>query len=252
MVRKKLVVGNWKMNGSLARNEALLVALSTMVRPEGRVDVVVCPPCAYLSQVRALLEGEPIALGGQSLSAFKDGAYTGEVSGAMLLDSGCEWVIVGHSERRSACGESDDVVAAKVQAALDSGLRPILCVGETLEERERGLAEKVVGSQLDAVVSVVGPVLASSVVVAYEPIWAIGTGKTATPEQAQDMHAFIRARLVECGVMAQGVKILYGGSVTAVNASQLFGKPDIDGALVGGASLVAEGFSAICAAAAAS
>jgi triosephosphate isomerase (TIM) len=250
-VRKKLVVGNWKMNGNLAQNQALLVALGAVVQPVG-VDVVICPPCTYLSQVRALLEGGGIALGGQNLSAFKEGPHTGEVSGAMLIDSGCEWVIVGHSERRNANGETNDVVAAKVQAALESGLRPILCVGETLQQREGAVAEDVVGSQLDAVVSVVGPVLASSVVVAYEPIWAIGTGKTATPEQAQAMHAFIRARLAQCGVAIQDVKILYGGSVTAVSAPQLFGKPDIDGALVGGASLVAEGFSAICAAAAAS
>ncbi len=250
-MRKKLVVGNWKMNGSLARNQVLLVALNAMVRP-GSVDVVVCPPYPYLSQAQALLKGGVISVGAQNLSAFNEGAYTGEVSGAMLRDSGCDWVIVGHSERRSANGEADGVVAAKVQAALDSGLRPILCVGETLEQREGGVAEDVVGSQLDAVVSVVGAVLVSSVVVAYEPVWAIGTGKTATPEQAQAMHAFIRACLVLRGVAAQGVKILYGGSVTAVNAPQLFSKPDIDGALVGGASLVAEGFSAICAAAAAS
>lgn len=251
MVRKKLVVGNWKMNGSLARNHALLVELGAMARSDC-VDVVVCPPYTYLSQVLSLLEGADIAVGAQNLSAFREGAYTGEVSGAMLVDCGCEWVVVGHSERRSAYGESDDVVAAKVQAALDSGLRPILCVGETLEQRERAVAEEVVGLQLDAVVSAVGAASASSVVIAYEPVWAIGTGKTATPEQAQAMHAFIRARLAQCGVVAQGVKILYGGSVTAVNAPQLFGKPDIDGALVGGASLVAAGFSAICAAAAAS
>jgi triosephosphate isomerase len=170
----------------------------------------------------------------------------------MLLDLGCEWVIVGHSERRSAFGETNDVVAAKVRAALDCGLKPILCVGETLEQREGGRAEDVVGAQVDSVVSALGAASVSSVVVAYEPVWAIGTGKTATPEQAEAMHAFIRSRLARSGVDAQDVKILYGGSVTALNAPQLFGKPNIDGALVGGASLVAEGFSAICAAAAAS
>ncbi len=250
-MRKKLVVGNWKMNGGLARNQVLLVALSAMVQP-GCVDVVVCPPYVYLSQVGALLKAGVFAVGAQNLSAHKEGAYTGEVSGAMLLDLGCEWVIVGHSERRSAFGETNDVVAAKVRAALDCGLKPILCVGETLEQREGGRAEDVVGAQVDSVVSALGAASVSSVVVAYEPVWAIGTGKTATPEQAEAMHAFIRSRLARSGVDAQDVKILYGGSVTALNAPQLFGKPNIDGALVGGASLVAEGFSAICAAAAAS
>ncbi len=250
-MRKKLVVGNWKMNGSLARNEALVAELRKLLRPDG-VDVVVCPPFVYLSQVKALIKDAIIAVGAQSLSSAKEGAYTGEVSGSMLADLGCSWVIVGHSERRSGYGETNVVVATKVQAALDSGVRPILCVGETLEQRDAGVAEEVVGSQVDAMVSALGVEAASFVVLAYEPVWAIGTGKTATPEQAQAMHAFIRDRLVRSGVSAQGVKILYGGSVTAVNASLLFSKPDIDGALVGGASLVAEGFSAICAAAAAS
>lgn len=249
-MRKKLVVGNWKMNGSLARNEALLVALKKQEHPG--VEVVICPPYPYLPQARALLSDATIVVGGQNLCSFKEGAYTGEVSGLMLADLGCAWVIVGHSERRSCYGDADDVVAAKMQVAISSGLKPILCVGETLDQRNAGVAEQVVGAQLDAVIFSLGVELASSIVIAYEPVWAIGTGKTATPEQADGMHAFIRARLAQRGVAAQGVRILYGGSVTAANASLLFGKQDIDGALVGGASLVAEGFSAICAAAAAS
>lgn len=250
-MRKKLVVGNWKMNGGLARNQALLEALGGVAQFDC-VDVVVCPPFPYLSQVRALIKGGGVALGAQNMSAFGEGAYTGEVSGLMLMDLGCEWVIVGHSERRSAFAETDDIIAAKVRMALDFGLKPILCVGETLAQRDEGVAEEVVGAQIDAVVSDLGAVAASSIAIAYEPVWAIGTGKTATPEQAEAMHAFIRKRLALCGVVAQDVKILYGGSVTAANAPELFGKPDIDGALVGGASLVAESFSAICAAAAAS
>jgi len=249
-VRKKLVIGNWKMNGCLERNASLLAELRLLGISE-RVDVVVCPPSPYISQAKNVLAGSAISVGAQNLSSFKEGAYTGEVSGSMLLDSGCSWVIVGHSERRSIFGETDDVVASKVALALDLGLKPILCVGETLEQREAGEAEAVVRTQLDGVLSVVGAALAGDIVVAYEPVWAIGTGRTATPDQAQMMHAFIRSHLERSGVPSQKVKILYGGSVTAGNASLLFVKPDIDGALVGGASLVAESFSLICAAAAA-
>ncbi|WP_284187321.1 triose-phosphate isomerase [Zoogloea oryzae] len=249
-MRKKLVVGNWKMNGGLKRNAALLAGLAACGNREG-VDVVVCPPYPYLAQAVAAVKGAGVAVGGQDLCAFKDGAYTGEVSASMLLDLGCAWVIVGHSERRSLFGEADAVVAAKVQAALDAGLSPILCVGESLAQREAGEAEAVVCSQLDHVVDVLGAERFAGVVVAYEPVWAIGTGKTASPEQAQGMHREIRMHLERRGVAAEGVKILYGGSVTAANASQLFAEPDIDGALVGGASLVADSFSSICAAAAA-
>ena len=249
-VRKKLVIGNWKMNGSLERNASLLSDLQLMGSSE-RVDVVVCPPFPYISQAKDVLAGSAVSVGAQNLSSFKDGAYTGDVSGSMLLDLGCSWVIVGHSERRSVFGETDHVVATKVALALELGLKPILCVGETLAQREAGEAEAVVQAQLDGVLAVVGAALASDIVVAYEPVWAIGTGRTATPDQAEVMHAFIRAHLKRSGVAAQKVKILYGGSVTAANASLLFVKPDIDGALVGGASLVAESFSLICAAAAA-
>ena len=249
-VRKKLVIGNWKMNGCLERNASLLAELRLMGGSE-RVDVVVCPPFPYISQAKDVLGGSVVSVGAQNLSSFKDGAYTGEVSGSMLLDLGCSWVIVGHSERRSVFGETDHVVAAKVALALGLGLKSILCVGETLAQREAGEAEAVVQAQLDSVLAVVGAALADDIVVAYEPVWAIGTGRTATPDQAEIMHAFIRSHLERSGVAAQKVKILYGGSVTASNASLLFVKPNIDGALVGGASLVAESFSLICAAAAA-
>lgn len=238
------------MNGGLERNAALLAGLAACGNREG-VDVVVCPPFPYLAQAVAAVKGAGVAVGGQDLCAFKDGAYTGEVSASMLLDLGCEWVIVGHSERRSLFGEADAVVAAKVQAALVAGLSPILCVGESLAQREAGEAEAVVRAQLDHVLDVLGVERFASVVVAYEPVWAIGTGRTASPEQAQAMHEAIRMHLARRGAVAEGVKILYGGSVTAANASQLFAAPDIDGALVGGASLVADSFSSICAAAAA-
>jgi len=238
------------MNGCLERNASLLAELRLMGGSE-RVDVVVCPPFPYISQAKDVLGGSVVSVGAQNLSSFKDGAYTGEVSGSMLLDLGCSWVIVGHSERRSVFGETDHVVAAKVALALGLGLKSILCVGETLAQREAGEAEAVVQAQLDSVLAVVGAALADDIVVAYEPVWAIGTGRTATPDQAEIMHAFIRSHLERSGVAAQKVKILYGGSVTASNASLLFVKPNIDGALVGGASLVAESFSLICAAAAA-
>lgn len=248
MVRKKLVVGNWKMNGSRAQNDVLLSAL----KEEGRdvaVEVVVCPPYPYLGQVGQALEGTWIALGAQNISSFNAGAYTGEVSASMLVDLGCAWVIVGHSERRSLFGETNEVVAVKVRAALEAGLNPIVCVGETLGQREDGKAEAVVGEQIDSVVSALGQDGAAKLTVAYEPVWAIGTGRVALPEQAQAMHRFIRARLDLAGVAAEGVRILYGGSVTAENAPLLFVQPDIDGALVGGASLVAPGFLGICRAA---
>lgn len=248
MVRKKLVIGNWKMNGGLDRNAVLLSSLAAKGGVTN-VDVVICPPYTYLAQALVALAPAGIAVGAQNLSAYKEGAYTGEVSAAMLVDLGCGWVIVGHSERRNLFGETDDVVTEKVRVAIDAGLRPVLCVGESLLEREAGEAEIVVCRQLDHVVSAIGAEKFAEVVVAYEPVWAIGTGKTATPEVAQAMHKGIRLHLAVHGI--ENVRILYGGSVTAVNASQLFSEPDIDGALVGGASLVADSFLSICAAAAA-
>lgn len=236
------------MNGSRAGNVELLKGLAG-IPPLDAVDVAVCPPFIYLGQVASLLEGGGIALGAQNLSVFGGGAYTGEISASMLSDVGCKWVIVGHSERRAYFGESDALVVEKARVALQSGLRPIVCVGETLEQRESGVAERVVGGQVDALVQGLSPTEAALVVFAYEPVWAIGTGRTASPEQAQDMHVLIRQRLLAGGWAEGEVRVLYGGSVTADNAALLFEKPDIDGALVGGASLVAGSFLAICAAA---
>jgi len=248
-VRKKLVVGNWKMNGNLTRNASLLAELGGCDM-SGRVEVVVCPPYPYLFQVQSALAVRGLAVGAQNLSSFSDGAYTGEVSASMLVDLGCSWVIVGHSERRGGLGDTNEIVADKVRAALAAGLKPILCVGETSLQREAGEAEVIVRSQLESVMSSLGPEGGRRLVVAYEPVWAIGTGKTATPDEAEAMHIFIRSCLEQCGMPAHLIRVLYGGSVTALNAAALFGMPNIDGALVGGASLVAKNFSSICAAAA--
>jgi triosephosphate isomerase len=250
-MREKLVVGNWKMHGGLAFNARLLEALSGVGAPA--CAAAVCVPFPYLHQAKSLLEGSGIAWGAQNLSEqVREGAYTGEVSGAMLADFGCRFVIVGHSERRALYRESDELVAAKVEAALASGLVPILCVGETLDERERGVTESVIDRQLDAVFKRIGGGALASCVLAYEPVWAIGTGVTASPGQAQSVHAFIRSRLVAwCGEFAAAqMKILYGGSVKPQNAAELFSQSDIDGGLIGGASLVAGDFLAIMAAAA--
>ena len=248
-MRKKLVAGNWKMHGSLRQNEALLQRL----RAEAGAlscEVVVCPPFPYLPQAQALLEGSAVAWGAQSLSEFPQGAHTGEVSAGMLCDLGCRYVLVGHSERRSLYGESDSVVAGKFEAAVRAGLVPVLCVGETLSERESGVTGDVVRRQLDAVLDRVGVAGLASAVLAYEPVWAIGTGMTATPEQAQAVHALIRSHLAACGFeAASAIRILYGGSVKPQNAVELFGQPDVDGGLIGGAALVADDFLAICQAA---
>lgn len=247
-MRKNLVAGNWKMHGSLADNAALLAALKPALVG---IEAVVCVPFPYLAQAQAALAGSSVAWGAQNLSEQSKGAFTGEVSAAMLLDFGCTYVIVGHSERRSLYGESDTLVASKYMAAQAAGLKPILCVGESLEERESGVTEAVVARQLDAVINTAGVGSLANAVVAYEPVWAIGTGKTASPEQAQAVHAFIRNKIaaLDAGVADQLV-IQYGGSVKAANASELMVQPDIDGGLIGGASLVAEEFVAICRAAA--
>jgi triosephosphate isomerase len=247
-MRKKLVAGNWKMHGSLAENAALLAAIKPAL---AGIDAVVCVPFPYLAQAQAVLAGSSIAWGAQNVSEQAKGAFTGEVSAAMLLDFGCKYVIVGHSERRSLYGESDALVASKYQAAQAAGLIPILCVGESLEERETGVTEAVVARQLDAVIDAAGVGSLAHAVVAYEPVWAIGTGKTASPEQAQAVHAFIRGKIasLDAGV-ADSLVIQYGGSVKAANASELMAQPDIDGGLIGGASLVADEFVAICRAAA--
>jgi len=248
-MRKKLVAGNWKMHGGLAENAALIAAISAAL---GRLEAVVCVPYPYLSQVQSALAGSAIAWGAQNLSEHAKGAFTGEVSAGMLTDFGCRYVIVGHSERRNLYGESDAVVARKYLAAQAAGLIPILCVGESLQERESGVTEQVVARQLDAVIEAAGIGSFARAVVAYEPVWAIGTGKTATPAQAQAVHAFIRGKLAAIdSAVANGLTIQYGGSVKATNAAELMAQPDIDGGLIGGASLIAEEFVAICRAAAA-
>ena len=231
MARTRLVAGNWKMHGSRSANRALLDAILKGL-PKGNAQCAVCPPYPYLEQVAERLRGTPIAWGAQNVSEHAQGAYTGEVSAAMLAELGCRYVIVGHSERRQLFGETDGQVAAKFGAARAVGLTPILCVGETLAEREAGRTEEVVARQLDAVKF-------SDAVLAYEPVWAIGTGRNATPEQAQAVHAFLRGKL------NADVSILYGGSVKAQNAAAIFAMPDVDGGLIGGASLVAEDFLAI-------
>lgn len=248
-MRTALVVGNWKMNGESAANRVLVAELieSLAQQPLEGVVVGICPPSVYLSSIAEQLNGSSVALGAQTLNEHDSGAYTGEVSAAMLRDVGCSMVIVGHSERRSLYAETDEQVAAKTLAALRSGLMPLVCVGETLAQRESGEALVVVANQLRAALSAVDAEEFERLVVAYEPVWAIGTGKTASPEQAQEVHAHIRAVLSElAGVAGQRVQVLYGGSVNAANAAELFAMPDIDGGLIGGASLKANDFIAIC------
>jgi triosephosphate isomerase len=247
MNKKKLIAGNWKMNGSLSANEALIQAmLAGIGHPSA--DVALCAPAPYLAQLQGLLQGSPIAWGSQDVSAHEQGAYTGEVSVAMLKDFGCRYVIVGHSERRQYHGETDELVAAKAQRALSAGVTPIVCVGETLAEREANETEAVVKRQLAAVIHTVGHCI-TEIVVAYEPVWAIGTGKTATPEMAQAVHAVLRAQLAAATTNPKRVHILYGGSMNAANAASLLAQPDIDGGLIGGASLKAADFLQIVAAA---
>ena len=248
MTSRKLIAGNWKMNGGLAANEALVQALLQGIATPS-CDVAVCVPAPYLAQVQALLSGSPIALGAQDVSAQAQGAFTGEQSAAMLGEFGVRYAIVGHSERRQYHGESDETVAAKAAAALAKGITPIVCVGETLAEREAGRTEEVVKRQLAAVIHVNGHCI-SEIVVAYEPVWAIGTGVTASPEQAQAVHAVLRAQLHHAASEhAAGIQILYGGSMNAANAATLLAQADIDGGLIGGASLKAPAFLQIIAAA---
>lgn len=249
-MRKSLVAGNWKMNGSRQANLELMTTVVRDLAQVAELDVVVCPPFVYLEQVAGLC-GRRAGLGAQDLSEHDQGAFTGEVSGSMLADLGCTHVIVGHSERRSLYGESDGRVAEKFAAARRHGLIPILCVGETLAEREEGVTEAVVARQLQAVLDLSGVDELRHAVVAYEPVWAIGTGRTATPEQAQAVHAHIRSTVASLDAdVAADLQILYGGSVKPDNAADLFGQEDIDGGLIGGASLQATDFMAICRAAA--
>jgi triosephosphate isomerase (TIM) len=247
-MRKPLVAGNWKMHGSRAENASLVSGLLDLLQPEKRAEILLCPPFPYLMETGRLLKDSGVALGAQSVCAESQGAFTGEVSAAMLKDVGCRYVLVGHSERRQLFGESDALVARKFVAAQGQGLIPVLCVGETLEEREGDQTTSVVSRQLEAVLAVTGVQALAKAVIAYEPVWAIGTGRTASPEQAQEVHAMIRAKVAERdGTIGGSVRILYGGSVKASNAQELFAMPDIDGGLVGGASLKADEFARICA-----
>jgi triosephosphate isomerase len=245
-MRRKLVVGNWKMNGTRLSNTELLAGIDEA--GPFTAEVAVCAPFPYLSEVALALQGKRIAWGAQDCSAQESGAYTGEVSAAMLAEFGCRYVIVGHSERRAYHQESDQLVADKAKIALKHNLTPIVCVGETLSEREAGQTDAVVKRQMSAVIHTLGHCI-SQIVVAYEPVWAIGTGKTATPEQAQAVHALLRTQLHAATPKSDDMQILYGGSVKPDNAATLFSQPDIDGGLIGGASLKAADFVAICRAA---
>jgi triosephosphate isomerase len=246
-MKKKLIAGNWKMNGNLVSNAVLLKALLDQ-SGDWNCLVAVCVPAIYLAQVQGIVEGTSIALGSQDVSAYESGAYTGEVSAAMLKEFGARYAIVGHSERRQYHGETDATVATKATRALAVGITPIVCVGETLAEREAGRTEEVVKRQLAAVIHANGHCI-SEIVVAYEPVWAIGTGKTATPEMAQQVHGVLRAQLQAASAHADRVHILYGGSMNAANAAQLLAQPDIDGGLVGGAALKSADFLTIISAA---
>jgi triosephosphate isomerase len=245
-MRKILVAGNWKMHGSKAMVRTLLEGLVAGSSAQGKAELAVFPSFPYLSLTESILSGSHIHWGGQTLNPNAQGAHTGETSGSMLIDMGCRYVLVGHSERRAIYAESDEDVALRFKAALDAGLEPILCVGESLEEREQGQTEAVVERQLDAVIDSVGIDAFNRAIIAYEPVWAIGTGLTATPQQAQSVHAFIRDKITSLNVIIGGqLRILYGGSVKGSNAAELFAQSDIDGGLVGGASLTAEDFLAI-------
>jgi len=246
-VRQPLVAGNWKMNGDRVMARTLTGMITGAAQSLGHTEVVLCPPFVYLPLLADWLHGGRVVLGAQSLSEHECGAWTGEVSASMLCDIGCRYVIVGHSERRQYFGEDDARVAGKFLAAQEHGLRPILCLGERLEERQAGQTEKVIARQLDAVIEQAGIATFADAVIAYEPVWAIGTGQSASPEQAQEVHAFIRGRLRESQAELAGtVRLLYGGSVKADNAASLLAMPDIDGGLIGGAALKADDFITIC------
>ena len=251
-MRRPMVAGNWKMHGTRAANKALLNELQQRVSEDWAIDIAVFPPFVYLSEVLRIVEGEAIAVGAQNVSAEAPGAFTGEVAAAMLKDLGCTHVIVGHSERRRLYGEDDGVVARKFAAVLAAKMTPVLCVGETLEERDANQTQAVVARQLEAVLRMSGVAGLAKAIIAYEPVWAIGTGRNAAPEQAQAVHAYLRGLISAQDANIGGqLRILYGGSVKAANAAELFAQADVDGGLIGGASLSADEFERICAAAAA-
>ncbi len=245
-MRRTLIAGNWKMNGSLESITELMNGIKAGLEEVSNADLAVCPPAVYLMKVQGLIDGAAIALGSQNICDQASGAFTGELAPSMLKEAGCQYAIIGHSERRSLYGESDELIARRFAMAVESSITPILCIGETLEERESGVTEDVVSRQLDAVIDTQGIDAIGHCVIAYEPVWAIGTGKTATPEQAQAVHAFIRAKLSSMSAdVAEKVQILYGGSMNAGNAADLLSQPDIDGGLIGGASLKAGDFLTI-------
>ncbi|MGD8557629.1 MAG: triose-phosphate isomerase [Chromatiales bacterium] len=249
-MRQILVAGNWKMNGSRESIRSLLDGVTEGMGDVKNAEVAVCAPAIYIPLVEELLTGSEVAWGGEDLSVHASGAYTGEIAASMLNDFHCKYVIIGHSERRTYHKESDELVAEKYEAAMQAGLIPIFCIGETLEEREQGITNDVVARQVDAVINKLGVAALAKGVVAYEPVWAIGTGKTATPEQAQEVHAFIRSRVAASDAsVAEALQILYGGSMNAGNASDLLAQSDIDGGLIGGASLKVDDFLAIAKAA---
>jgi len=249
-MRQVLVAGNWKMNGSRESIRTLLDGVKAGMGDVKSAEVAVCAPAIYIPLVEELLSGSAVSWGGEDLSVHEAGAYTGEIAASMLNDFHCKYVIIGHSERRTYHGESDELVADKYETAMNAGLVPIFCIGETLDEREQGITNDVVARQIDAVINKLGVAALAKGVVAYEPVWAIGTGKTATPEQAQEVHAFIRGRIAESdAAVADAVQILYGGSMNAGNASELLAQADIDGGLIGGASLKSDDFLAIAKAA---
>jgi triosephosphate isomerase len=249
-MRQVLVAGNWKMNGSRESIRSLLDGVTEGMGDVKNAEVAVCAPAIYIPLVEELLTGSEVAWGGEDLSVHASGAYTGEIAASMLNDFHCKYVIIGHSERRTYHKESDELVAEKYEAAMQAGLIPIFCIGETLDEREQGITNDVVARQVDAVINKLGVAALAKGVVAYEPVWAIGTGKTATPEQAQEVHAFIRSRVAASDAsVAEALQILYGGSMNAGNASDLLAQSDIDGGLIGGASLKVDDFLAIAKAA---
>jgi len=246
-MRQVMVAGNWKMNGSSESVKELMAGIKQGMDSVPNTEVVVCPPAVYLSGVSGAADGSAIKVGSQNICDADKGAFTGEISGDMLNDIGCEYAIVGHSERRALYGETDELVAKRFAAARRHGIKPIFCIGETLEERESGVTNDVCARQIDAVLELEGVEALADGVIAYEPVWAIGTGKVATPEQAQEVHAFIRGKIAALNAgVAEGLQILYGGSMNPGNAKDLIGQPDIDGGLIGGASLKAADFLAIC------
>jgi len=249
-MRQPMVAGNWKMNGSSESVKELIAGIKEGMGSVNKAEVVVCPPAVYIPRVSGVADGSNIKVGSQNICDQDGGAFTGEISGAMLKDIGCEYAIIGHSERRALYAESDELVAQRFAAARRNGIKPIFCIGETLEEREAGITNDVCSRQIDAVIALEGVAALADGVIAYEPVWAIGTGKTASPEQAQEVHGFIRGKIAALNAdVAEGLRILYGGSMNPANAAELIGQPDIDGGLIGGASLKADDFLAICKAA---